>query len=369
MAHQPTNIGPHRWQINPSNELIITDSHSSVVLKQLTSNFDSVLFSFDYDLPSTLIDLKFHMHVDDSYAGYRAKICLDSASLDINNPVEYVVSLDQPECALTLPLYQIADATPKMRLKLLDGGSHDHKSKGLVAVESLGEGSAHLTDPSPPSLSDFYNMSRRDNITHNQCLNIDISSPKDTKRSIHLSIHSASFKVDESINSAVRWKRGGLSSSSGSSSPSLVYCVVYALDANGKHITPKNAQSSTSALAMKVGENNPIWNEQFDLYTPNIVSEFDTVRVKLKVNKSGWLKDRNLGMITIRAKDLFVDYSHRDESVKMKQFTLPMAECPNGLPLAETSASMKVTELQKHTYIRIHLFLIKHLVFAPYNLT
>ena len=252
---------------------------------------------------------------------------LESASLDVNNPVECLVGLDQAVNRITLPLYQHADAIPKMRVRILEGGHGDHKSKGLVAIESLGEGSAHFLDPTPPTLSDMYTVSKKENILYNQCINMDISSPKDMKRSIHLAVHSASFKLAENI------QRSG----------SSVYCVVYALDANGKHITPKNAQASTSTLAVKVGDNNPIWNEQFDLYTPDIVSSFDTVRVKMKLHKSGFLKDRNSGMVTIRAKDLFVNYADRSESVKMKQFTLPMEECPNGFHLAETAGSMKVS--------------------------
>ena len=252
---------------------------------------------------------------------------MESASLDVNNPIESSISLDQPATLITLPLYQHIDATPKMRVRILEGSHGDNlKSKGLVAVESLGEGSAHFTDPTPLTLTDTYNTSRRENVLYNQSITMDISSPKDTKRSIHLSVHSASFKLADNM------QRAG----------SSVYCVVYALDANGKHITPKNAQASTSTLAIKIGDNNPIWNEQFDLFTPDIVSSFDTVRVKMKIHKSGYLKDRNLGMVTIRAKDLFVDYSDRSESVKMKQFTLPMEECPNGFPLAETAGSMKV---------------------------
>ena len=211
---------------------------------------------------------------------------------------------------------------------MLDGNTGtDHKSKGLVAVESLGEGSSHFADPTPPALVDMYNAVRRENTIFNQCMNIDISSSRDTKRSIHLSVHSASFKLPESMQKI------------GSSS---VYCVVYALDVNGKHITPKNSQASTSALSINVGDNNPIWNEQFDLYAPDIVNCFDTVRVKVKMHKSGYIKDRNLGMVTLRAKDLFVNYSDRYETVKMKQFTLPMEECPNGYALAETAGSMKV---------------------------
>ena len=317
-----SGAGSHYWTIENDN-LRVKDNRGSILCDIAVRQMTNVSFSFDYCLPTALLDLRLQLHQDDAYNAYQAHIALDSASLDVNNAIDCSLSLDQTLILATLPLYHSAEAVPKMRVKVLETGIDlrpDSKAAGLVAVESLGEGSAHFNCPIPPSFADQTNQSRRENLLFNQTLFVDIQSPQDIKRSIHIAIHSAHFKIEESTQKSLNWKRMGRIFNQASSSSSF-YCVVYALDTNGNKITPKNDSSSTSALAMKIGENNPIWNEEFDLYTPDIVDTFDAIRIKLKVHNSGLLKDRNLGMVTIRAKDLFHHFPDRTESVKMKQVT------------------------------------------------
>jgi len=114
-----------------------------------------------------------------------------------------------------------------------------------------------------------------------------------------------------------------------------MYCVVYALDANGKKLTTKDTASCTSTYYFnnqnQSGSSFPIWNEQFDLFSPDIVSKFEKIRIKIKIPGSGILRDRNFGMVNIHPKDLFKDYPSRRRTVLMKEVEIPIERCLNGI--------------------------------------
>ena len=129
-----------------------------------------------------------------------------------------------------------------------------------------------------------------------------------------------------------------------------LYCVIYALDASGKKLTSKDTSSSTSVYYINTGNSSecPVWNEQFDLFSPDIVAKFDTIRIKIKIPSSGLLRDRNFGMVNIRPKDLFEDYPNRRKTVLMKEFEIPIEHCFNGI-----SGSMDDKALGlKYSYLR-----------------
>jgi hypothetical protein len=115
--------------------------------------------------------------------------------------------------------------------------------------------------------------------------------------------------------------------------PAALYCVVYALDAAGKKLTPKDSNASTPTYYCHdvTAATYPVWNSQFDLFCPDIVSKFESIRIKIKLPKTGVLRDRNFGMVTIRPKDLFRDYPSRSKTVLLREFDLPIERCANGI--------------------------------------
>ena len=121
-------------------------------------------------------------------------------------------------------------------------------------------------------------------------LEIDLQPPYQEKRSIQILIHGATFT--EAVMEICKSYYSKEEIGGGVLSP---YCMIYALDKNGKKITPKNTVFSTSVYALKHGDASPIWNEQFDLFCRDIITRFDSVRIKIKVHRSGFIRDRNLG--------------------------------------------------------------------------
>ena len=279
---------------------------------------------------------------DDVCFNRNAHISFENASIDANNPVEVVVALPASG-TISLPMY-LNQAAPmaKVRIRVIKSGDKNQlksieETSGII--ESFGEGTLTLPDPvMEPVYSAFKPMDV------GQAVCIPIQAPTTTKRSIQILLHSASF-TDAVMDACLHQSAGGFLCAPVAITLPSVYCIIYALDKTGRKLTPKNSSFSTSVFALNQNQNQPIWNEQFDLFCRDIVRSFDSIRIKIKIHKSGVLKDRNLGMISLSPKDIFKDYCDRKESVLIREFSVPITKCINGISAGFGSKAMGSVKL------------------------